>query len=281
MGGAGCLDEGCLAAAIPEDEGFDSLEVVVDVEAVVTAEELEIFRRWVTERVVIGGRVLSGICTVAVEELESPEVWEGGRRVVAPVNDVMEDFVRAWPEGARTLRGVVLPGRPEEVVGRDMDPDLVRGPDDEVPVPVTVPVMGTRVLAVRGGLLFKTSLLVVSSLDAGVERPIMAERGLVLFTAEDVIVPVVVDDRPEAADFGVLLIVGKDPLMGSRVGDRVRGPSRILAPSMTLELTSVLLLVLLLLMAGFRSDRERVSAPIDDDILKPLKPLWHLEFTVV
>lgn len=262
--------------AIPEDEGFDSLDEVA--EAVVTVDELEIFRRWVTERVVIGGRVLSVTVAVAVEEVESPEVCDGGRSVVAPVSEVTEDFVRAWPEEARTLRGVVLPGRPEEVVGRDMDPDLVMGPDDEIPVPE----IGTRVLAVRGGLLFKTSLLVVSSLDAGVERPIMAERGLVLFTAEDVIVPTVVDDMPDAADFDVLLIVGKDPLIGNRVGDRVRGPSRRLAPSMTLESRSVLLLVLLLLlMAGFRSDRERASAPIDDDILKPLKPLWHLAFSVM
>lgn len=219
---------------MPVDEGFDSLDVVV--EAVVAVDELEIFRLWVTERVVIGGRVLSGSVAPVMGALESPpEVCEGGRRVVAPDRDVMDDFVRMWPEGARTLRGVVLPGRPDEVVGRDMDPDLVRGPGDEMPVPAATPVMGTRVLAVRGGLLFKTSLLVVSSLDACVERPTMADRGLVLFTAEEVAVPVDVDGMPDATDFEVLLIAGKDPLTGNRVGDRVRGPSRTMAPSMTLE----------------------------------------------
>lgn len=45
------------------------------------------------------------------------DVWDGGRRIVAPVSAVTDDFVRACP--APALRVVAEEGTPEEVVGRE------------------------------------------------------------------------------------------------------------------------------------------------------------------
>lgn len=76
---------------------------------------------------------------------------------------MIDDFVRAWPDGALAGLGLLLLGTPEEVVGRAMEFDLVRGPDDEGgrDWPIPVPPRAARAVAVRGGLLFNTSPLVL------------------------------------------------------------------------------------------------------------------------
>jgi len=116
----------------------------------------ESWRRCAAARVALlmGGRLLSvDVCDalVAVEEAGGAEPCDGGLRMVAPVSDVMDDFVRewpggAWPEGARWRDDAEEGGRPEEVVGRTFDVD-----ESGLEVDGGRVTVGARM--VRGGLL--------------------------------------------------------------------------------------------------------------------------------
>lgn len=234
--------------------GTGAVAVVVDV---VDVELVDGARVWVNLDVSVADLVVLPVVLVGVATVLE-DVCDGGRRVVAPVSVVADDFVRAWPAPAG--RPVADDeGTPDEVVGRDSVGD---GPETEVGLGagrLRVVIGGRDVVVAAVDELVAALLLCAGwRTEADRPRPNIPEVGLLL----PVIVPLLPSPllvATEAArvrgpdETEDVLDAGNMPLTGNLLGETFRGLSW-LDSDFFFSPGSVV--------AGLRRDRDRAS----DDI---------------